>query len=205
MAEPDPVNPPAPTPPAPVPTPPAPEQPLGEAGLRALQAERDAAASARAEAAREKARADALEAEKLTETQKLQKDAEEGRRLAATATTQLREAKLIAALGGQGLVGPNALAASKLITGIEYDAEHMPTNLSARIDAARAIYPESLFTGATPPPPPAPTFQVPAPVAPPAHPHVHQGVAPPAPAPDEDAMFAGFMRATYPDAVPAKN
>lgn len=83
-------------------------------------------------AAKEKAaKYDAAEAEKLSVQEKLAKEAEDAKALAATAQKQLREAKLISALADpkHGIV--SATAAAKLIDGVEFDDDGAPTNLDA--------------------------------------------------------------------------
>lgn len=194
---------PAPAPAPPAPTPPAPTggDPLGEAGLRALQAERDARADAERKYQAEKTARETLEREKMTKEQQLEADAKAGRDATATATSMLHKAMTVTALAGKGLVGPKALAASKLIDGLQFDDQGIPTNLDARIEAAKVLYGADLFTGATPAPTPTPN--APTPPTPPPHPSLHQGPRQPA-AEDEEAKFDAFMRANFPDAVPAK-
>jgi hypothetical protein len=203
---------PAPTPPEPAPTPtpapapaPTPEDPegLGEAGKRALAAEREARKAAEKEAAETKRRLDALERQNESEADKLKREAEEGRTLAATATQTLRQANLLTALADKGLTGAKAKAAAKLVEGVDFDASNEPTNLDDRIAAAKATYGDEVFAGATPAPTPTPTpTPTPAPDVPvhPAFAHLVQG-ARTTPAPDEDAEFEKRFARMYPNAV----
>lgn len=198
---PSPDNQPAPEPtppvpaPAPAPTPPAPPNPedqLGEAGKRAIQAERDARAKAEREAAEAKRRLKEMEQANESEAQRKEREAEEGRRLAEEGRAALREAKTITALAGQGIIGPTALAAVKLLDGVEYDDANQPTNLSDRLTAAKAVYGEQVFAGATPVPTPSPTTPDP---ASPALPNLHQGPRDAAAEEEENAAFeASFAR-----------
>jgi hypothetical protein len=194
-----------PVPPAPTPTP---EPELGEAGKRAIQAERTRAAAAEREAARLKqenealkpfkAQAEEMQRARESETERLQREAEEGRRLAAEGVAQLQQAHTITALANVGLVGPAAQAVMRLVDGVAYDpSTHQPTNLQERLDAAKAVYGAQYFQGATPAPtphngatPPVPGF-----------PAVHQGPRA-TPEPNEDAEFATFMRAHFPHVAP---
>jgi hypothetical protein len=143
-------------------------------------------------------KAEQLEREKLTETEQLRADAEQGRTLAATATERLRSANMLMALHGQGITGPKARAATKLLEGVEFNTDEEPTNLETRLAAAKAAYGEEMFTGATPAPDaPAPSPALPMPGHP-AHPDFHGGVRPPAPDADEDAQFQRYMHTHFP-------
>jgi hypothetical protein len=193
--------------PAPVPDPPE----LGEAGKQAIQRERERAKAAEREAARLKAENEALrpwkqQAEELqraneNEQQRLQREAEDGRRLAAEGAAQLQQAHTITALAAAGLVGAKAQAAMKLVDGVQYDpSTHQPTNLQDRLDAAKAVYGEQYFEGATPAPtphngatPPVPGF-----------PAVHQGPRA-TPEPNEDEQHATFMRMHFPQFAAPSN
>jgi hypothetical protein len=180
----EPNTPPVNTPPADPPQPPA-DQPLGEAGQRALVAEREARKAAEAinaqsqdaralkasedarqkaerEAAEAKTRLETLQRAQESETERLKREAEEGRNLAQQGTAAVREARLLTSLTGRGLAGPNALAAVRLLDGVEFDAANNPTNLDARLTAARQLYGEAPFSaGATPPGTPSPVPDVP--------------------------------------------
>jgi hypothetical protein len=207
---------PAPTPdptPAPGSVPPQPgpeDQPLGEPGLRALQAERDRARQLERDLAAERQRREALERQNETETQRLQREAAEGRALSQQGTTQLREARTILALSGVGLSGPKALAAYRLLDGLEYDEANNPTNLPQRIEAATAVYGAEMFAGATPatpdpnnpnPVPPSTPPAVPTTVLP----NLHQGPsATPTDKAKEDKAVQDFMRTHYPSAIPVQ-
>jgi len=191
---------PDPTPPAPPPssppppaggTPPADPDQLGAAGKAALDRERQARKEAEKAQREMKARLDALEAEKLSESEKLQREALQGRELAAKATQKLREANLLTALAESGLTGPKAKAAVRLLDSIEYDDGDEPTNLPERIEAAKATFGAELFQGATPPP--AANGKP----ASPARPDVHQGPRRDA-EPDEDEQFAAYMKQHFP-------
>lgn len=201
MPEPDPTPTPTPTPapqptpsPAPTPEPPA-DPPLGEAGQRALEREREARKNEeRARKAAEKERDDLKRAQE-SDQERLKREADEGKALSVTATDKLRKANLLTALSEKGLSGASAKAAARLIDGVEYDDEDEPTNLDARIDAAKADYGEGFFSGATPPTTPPPGTTPPA--TPPTHPNLHQGPRQPAD-PTEDDQFAAYMKTHFP-------
>jgi hypothetical protein len=200
---PNPTPAPAPTPePTPAPEPPT-DPPLGPAGERALAAERDARAKAERELATERKARQDLERQSESETERLKREAEEGRQLAATATSTMQEAKLLLALNGKGLSGPKAQAAVKLLDDLEYDDGYQPTNLDDRITAAKAMYGDEVFVGATPAPAPTPTPTPEPPVS--QHPAFVQG---PQPLADEDEAkaMAEYMKQSFPqlaDADPA--
>ena len=105
--------------------------------VKSLRAE---AAKHRKEAADTKARLQALEDAKLSETEKLQKQAEEGKQLAEQATGKLRQANLRDAIAEKGFTGPQAKAVARLLDSIEYDDSDEPTNLDARLEAAAGEY-----------------------------------------------------------------
>jgi hypothetical protein len=108
-----------------------------EAYVKELRAE---AARHRKDAADAKKRAGELENEKLTETEKLKKDAEDGRKLGEAATGKLRSANLRDALAEKGFSGARAKAVARLLSGVEYDDEDEPKNLDARLKAAESEY-----------------------------------------------------------------
>lgn len=122
---------------------------LGQAGKAALEKERQARKAAEKQAKEAQKRLDAIEAEKLSETERLKKDADEGKALAATATGKLRRASLITALSEEGLTGGRAKAAARLLDGVEFDADDEPTNLKDALKAAKAIYGADLFDAKT--------------------------------------------------------
>jgi FtsZ-binding cell division protein ZapB len=181
---------------------------LGEAGKRAIAIERDRAKMADREVARLKRENEALkpfkqQAEELraaqeTENERLQREAENGRQLAAEAAAQLQQAHTITALAEAGLIGPPAQAAMRLVDGVTYDpTTHHPTNLQERLDAAKAVYGPQYFQGATPAPTP-PSAMPPVP----GFPAVHQGPRA-TPEPNEDEQFATFMRMHFPYVAPS--
>jgi hypothetical protein len=142
-----------PTPPAdgqapPVDTPPegTPPKTFDEDYVKTLRAE---AAKHRKEAADAKARAAELENATLSETEKLKKEAEEGRKLAETATGKLRNANLRDALAEKGFTGPQAKAVTRLLSDLEYDGEDEPKNLDARLKAAQSEYGDIAKPGTT--------------------------------------------------------
>jgi hypothetical protein len=199
MAVDDPTIPPAPPPPSDPPNPPSdppnppsdPPKPddddkLGEPGKAALQRERDARKQAEKDAKEAKARADALEREKLSDQEKLAQDAANDRAKAEAGTTKLRRANLLVALADEGIVGAKAKAAVRLLDEVQFDDSDEPTNLQDRITAAKAEFGDEMFKGATP-------SGAPNGFPPPNH---HQG--PRAPADDEDAQFDGYMRQNFP-------
>jgi hypothetical protein len=183
------------------------EPELGEAGRRALAIERDRAKTAERDVAKLKQQVEALkpfkqQAEEMraaqeSETERLQREAEDGRRLAAEGAAQLQQAHTITALAEAGLIGPIAQAAMRLVDGVTYDpTTHQPINLRERLDAAKALYGAQYFLGATPTPvpqngatPPVPGF-----------PAVHQGPRA-TPEPNEDEQFGTFMRTYFPQSV----
>jgi hypothetical protein len=200
-----PPTPPAPAP-APAPTPPAPDPAaLGDAGKRALDLERDARQAAEKRARDAEAEAARLRQTQESENDRLKREADEGRAASEAATAQLREARTLVALSGKGLAGPKALAASKLLDGVEFDAEQNPTNLDARIDAAKAKYGDEVFAGATPAPTPTPTPTTPTPsptanaLSHPAFAHLGPRATP---VPSEDDEFDAAFKRMYPHAVP---
>jgi hypothetical protein len=117
---------------------------LGEKGLVALQRERDARKLAEQEAKDAKKELDALKAEKLSDTEKLQKKAEDGEKLATTGIAKLRRANLLLALAEKGLTGGQAKAAAKLVD-VTFNADDEPEKLDAAIEAAKAEYGSTLF------------------------------------------------------------
>jgi hypothetical protein len=170
---------------------------LGPGGKAALEAKRAARKQAEKDARERQKRIDALEAEKLSETEKLQSEAQEGRDLAHKASEKLRRANLLSALSEAGLVGPRARATARLVDGVEFDAEDEPTNLKDRIEAAKAEFGEDMFAGATSVPVANNGGPGPAP-------NLHQGARDATPAVDEDEQFAAFMRQNFPQsAAPA--
>lgn len=153
---PDPKPDPAPDPkpdPAPDPKPDPKDEPLGEGGQAALKAERDARKAADKRATDAEKKLQAIEDAKLSDAEKAKKEADDANAKAANAVEQLREAKLLVALGDHNLTGAKAKAAAKLIEGVEYDPDtNEPTNLPAVITSATETYGEDIFKGATPKP-----------------------------------------------------
>jgi hypothetical protein len=213
----EPNTPPVNTPPADPPQPPA-DQPLGEAGQRALVAEREARKAAEAinaqsqdaralkasedarqkaerEAAEAKTRLETLQRAQESETERLKREAEEGRNLAQQGTAAVREARLLTSLTGRGLAGPNALAAVRLLDGVEFDAANNPTNLDARLTAARQLYGEAPFSAGAGFPIPAAHYNA-RQVGPPQP--SHQGARPGQPALTEDQQFDEYMKRSFP-------
>jgi hypothetical protein len=124
----------------PAPAVPAATDELGDAGKRALDAERVRAKEAEKRARAAEQRAKALEDASLSETEKLKREAEEGRSLAERATGKLRRANLISALADEGFSGAKARAAAKLVEGVEYDDDDEPTNLKQALKSAEREY-----------------------------------------------------------------
>jgi hypothetical protein len=108
-----------------------------ESYVKELRAE---AAQNRKAAADAKKRVQELEDASLTETEKLKKEAEDGRTLAESATGKLRTVNLRDALAEKGFAGARAKALARLLSGVEYDDEDEPKNLDARLKAAEAEY-----------------------------------------------------------------
>lgn len=105
--------------------------------VKGLRAE---AAKHRKEASEAKARASELENASLSEAEKLKKEAEDGRKLAESATGKLRAANLRDALAEKGFSGTQAKAVAKLLSDVDYDADDEPKNLDARLEAAAKEY-----------------------------------------------------------------
>jgi len=124
------------------------DEKLGDRGKAALDKERQKARELEKQLKAEQKARKALEDEKLSETERLKKEAEEGQSKAATATDKLRKANLITALADHGITGANAKAAAKLLDAVEYDDEDEPTNLEDAIRAATEEYGPALFKGA---------------------------------------------------------
>ena len=126
---------------------------LGEGGKAALDAERTARKAADKRASDAEKKLQAIEDAKLSDADKAKKEADDAKNAAAKAVEQLREAKLLVALGDHNLTGAKAKAAAKLIEGVEYaDTTNEPTNLEAVITSATETYGEDIFKGATPKP-----------------------------------------------------
>lgn len=117
-----------------------------EAGKKALDDERSARKAAEKEAKEHKAKLDAIETEKLSETEKLKKQADDDKAAATTATDKLRRAHLLVALADLDLTGGRAKAAAKLLE-VEYDDEDEPKDLDKAIEAAKKTYGDDIFTG----------------------------------------------------------
>jgi translation initiation factor IF-2 len=208
------ATPPAPAPtPAPAPAPPGGQPPVDPALLaqaqnpdavqRAIQAERDARAAAERQLREAQEERDRLRQAAESDQQRQAREAEEGRRLAQEGRDALRRANLQLALSARGLPAQRTLAASRLLDGVEFDANHQPTNLDARITAATAVYGAEQFAGATPAPTPAaPGAPTPTPPVPPDPSAPHAGAQPPANEPSEEEAFNQFMRENFPGAVP---
>jgi hypothetical protein len=166
MADPDPKNPPAGDPPkADPPTsgpPPAdppkadpPKDPpktdppkdelLGDAGKRALEAERLARRDADKRAREAEAELDKIRTAALSEEEKTKKQAEEDRKAAREGRKALRSANLLLALQAKGIGNPKA--AARLLDGVRYDDDtHEPSNLDEAITAAKAEFGEAMFS-----------------------------------------------------------
>lgn len=171
-------------------TDPKPGGELGEGGKAALDAERQAKRDAEKRATAAEGKLKTFEDAQLSETEKLQKEAEEGKALAATATDKLRKANLVSALSDHGLTGGAAKAAARLLDKVEFSDDDEPKNLEDAIKAAKAEFGEAIFTGATPTTP---------------TPDLHPGARTPAPDADEDAQYSAYMKANFPQtaATPA--
>lgn len=124
------------------------EAKLGDAGKAALDAERKARRDADKALKEAQAKLDALEAEKLSDVEKLEKRAADAEALASGATDKLRKANLMAALSEAGV--QNVKAAVRLLDGVEFDDSDEPKNLDAAITAAKVEYGEALFKQAKP-------------------------------------------------------
>jgi hypothetical protein len=106
----------------------------------------------REKAARDaQAKLDALEAEKLSDVEKLEKRATDAEAKVSAATDKLRKANLLTALSASGVAHPKA--AVRLLDGVEFDDSDEPKNLDAAITAAKTEYGEDMFKGSKPAPP----------------------------------------------------
>jgi hypothetical protein len=138
-------------PPADPPSDPSKDPELGAGGEAALKAERKLRQAAEKTARETKARLDALEAEKLSDTEKLQKRADDAEAALQAANTRVRDANLTQALAAAGVAHPKA--AARLLDGVEFDdASHEPTNLDDALKAAKASYGDEMFKPARTPP-----------------------------------------------------
>lgn len=132
-------------------TPQAPEPPkdeLGDAGKRALEAERSARKAAEKKARDAEKKLADIDAQNLTETEKLKKAADDGTARAAMATERLQRANLLSALSDEGLTGKQAKAAARLLDDVQFDDDDEPTNLADALTAAKALFGDSMFTPA---------------------------------------------------------
>jgi hypothetical protein len=126
-------------------------EPLGDGGKAALDAERKLRRDAEKQAKDAKARLDALEAEKLSDTEKLQKRADDAEASLLAAISRVRDANLTQALAAAGVAHPKA--AARLLDGVKFDdASHEPTNLDDALKAAKASYGDEMFKPARPTP-----------------------------------------------------
>ena len=131
---------------------------LGDAGKKAIDQERKARRDAEKRAKDAEAKVKKFENEKLDDKQKAEKRAEEAENRGKQATAKLQRANLLNALAEEGLTGPKAKAAARLLDGeVEFDDDDEPTNLKDAIEAATAEYGEDTFKGATPKEPNAPS------------------------------------------------
>jgi hypothetical protein len=127
------------------------EAALGDAGKAALSMERKARQAAEKAARDAQAKLDALEAEKLSDVEKLEKRATDAEAKVSAATDKLRKANLLTALSASGVAHPKA--AVRLLDGVEFDDSDEPKNLDAAITAAKTEYGEDMFKGSKPAPP----------------------------------------------------
>jgi membrane protein involved in colicin uptake len=128
------------------------EAKLGDAGKAALDVERKARRDAEKAARDAQAKLDTLEAEKLSDTEKLEKRATDAEAKVTAATEKLRRANLLSALADAGV--SKAKAAARLLDDVEYDdATDEPKNLEAAITAAKAEFGDEMFKGSKPAPP----------------------------------------------------
>lgn len=138
-------------PPADPPSDPPKDPELGAGGEAALKAERKLRQAAEKTARETRARLDALEAEKLSDTEKLQRRADDAEAALADARRLVRDANLTQALAAAGVAHPKA--AARLLDGVVFDdASHEPTNLDDALKAAKASYGDEMFKAARTPP-----------------------------------------------------
>lgn len=115
---------------------------------------------ARLKAALEKERKDRRAAEKRArdaernakpDKPKAEAKPETGEDPAAKVTDKLRRANLKAALADEGITGPQAKAAMRLIDGVDYDDDDEPTNLADALKAAEETFGKAAVRGTTKP------------------------------------------------------
>lgn len=161
------------------------EAELGDKGKAALAREREARKQAEKEAREMKTRLDALERDKLSDEEKLRRDAEDGKAKEEAGTDKLRKANLLVALAEKGLTGQTAKAAIRLLDDVEYDADDEPKNLDEALTSAKESYGEAMFAAGAKPAT-----------------DTHQGKRRDAD-PDEDEQFAAYMRQNFPETQPS--
>jgi hypothetical protein len=146
-----PADPPKDSPADPPSDPPKDDPALGASGEAALKAERKLRQAAEKTARETKARLDALEAEKLTETEREKKRADTAEAELTEARKLVRAANLTQALAAAGVAHPKA--AARLLDDVVFDdASHEPTNLDDALKAAKAAYGDEMFKPARTPP-----------------------------------------------------
>lgn len=120
------------------------DRPLGERGEAALASERAARRRAEREAREAKAALRRREDADLTETERLKKEAEEGRARGEAATAKLRKATLLAELtkDEHGIADARAATALAIADGLfEFDDDDEPTNAERAVEQLLAAYP----------------------------------------------------------------
>jgi hypothetical protein len=184
------------------PDPPKDEEKLGDPGKAALQREREARKAAEAENKETKRRLEALEAEKLSDQQKLEKRAEDGDKARAEGTDKLRAANLRLALADKGLTGGKAKAAARLLDGVQFNGDDEPTNLDDAITSAKATYGDELFavvkTEEKPPPEGETPEEKAAREALEKDPNLHAGARKNSKEADEDALIGDYVKFHFP-------
>jgi hypothetical protein len=134
-----------------------------------------------------------LETAQESETDRLKREAAEGKDAATTGTAKLRKANLLLSLANSGLTGAKAKAAAKLIEGVKYNADDEPENLEERIKAAKAEYGSDLFGSEDTPADPANGNGNGAPAMPDTHPGPQQ-----ASGQDEAELMKGYIDMHFP-------
>lgn len=113
---------------------------MGDAGKKAIEAERKRADKAEAELAK-------LREGQLSDQQKLEARATKGDERFAAGTEKVRRANLMLKLAEQpfGLSGGRARAAARLLDTVEYDESDEPKDLQSAVEAAKQEFGEELF------------------------------------------------------------
>lgn len=126
------------------------DEKLGDAGKKALVAERDRANQAEKRARDAEAELKKIRDEKLSETERLKQENAEAKKQGAEGRKALRNANLLVALQVKGVANPRA--AARLLDGVKYDDDRQePLNLDDAITAAKTEFGDAMFRAAKTP------------------------------------------------------